>query len=35
MLKKGSAKKVTIYVNEDSRYQLLPLYVGILSYLLQ
>src|SRR5689334_18732389 len=34
MLKKGSAKKVTIYVNEDSRYHLEPLYGAILTYLM-
>jgi PII-like signaling protein len=34
MLKKGSAKKVTIYVNEDSRYHLQPLYEAILTYLM-
>lgn len=34
MLKKGSAKKVTIYVNEDARYHLQPLYEAILTYLM-
>jgi PII-like signaling protein len=34
MLKKGSAKKVTIYVNEDSRYHHQPLYEAVLTYLL-
>jgi len=34
MLKRGPAKKVTIYVNEDARYHLQPLYESILSYLL-
>ncbi len=34
MLKKGSAKKVTIYVNEDSRYHHQPLYEAILTYLM-
>lgn len=34
MLKTGSAKKVTIYVNEDSRYHLQPLYEAILTYLM-
>jgi len=34
MLKKGSAKKVTIYINEDSRYHLQPLYEAILTYLM-
>jgi PII-like signaling protein len=34
MLNKGPAKKVTIYVNEDSRYHLQPLYEAILTYLM-
>src|SRR6516162_7468701 len=34
MLSKGAAKKVTIYVNEDSRYHLQPLYEAILTYLM-
>src|SRR6059058_3661735 len=34
MLKKGSAKKVTIYVNEDTQYHLQPLYEAILTYLM-
>src|SRR5438093_1340015 len=34
MLKKGSAKKVTIYVNEDSQYHLQPLYEAILTFLM-
>src|SRR5262245_58153041 len=34
MLKKGAAKKVTIYVNEDSQYHLQPLYEALLTYLL-
>ena len=34
MLKKGSAKKVTIYINEDTQYHLQPLYEAILFYLL-
>src|SRR5215831_12985976 len=34
MLKKGAAKKVTIYINEDSRYHLQPLYEAILTYLM-
>src|SRR5207237_6492182 len=34
MLKKGAAKKVTIYVNEDTQYHLQPLYEAILTYLM-
>jgi PII-like signaling protein len=34
MLKKGAAKKVTIYVNEDTQYHLQPLYEAILAYLM-
>ena len=34
MLSKGPAKKVTIYLNEDTRYHLSPLYEAILSFLL-
>ena len=34
MLAKGPAKKVCIYVNEDTRHNLVPLYEAILSYLL-
>jgi PII-like signaling protein len=34
MLSKGPAKKVCIYVNEDTRYHMTPLYEAILSYLL-
>src|SRR2546422_796980 len=34
MLKKGPAKKVTIYVNEDARYHLTSLYEAVLQYLL-
>src|SRR5215831_15941256 len=34
MLKKGAAKKVIIYVNEDTRYHLQPLYEAILTYLM-
>jgi len=34
MLKKGAAKKVTIYINEDTKYHLQPLYEAILTYLL-
>jgi PII-like signaling protein len=34
MLFKGPAKKVCIYVNEDTRYNLVPLYEAILSYLM-
>jgi PII-like signaling protein len=34
MLTKGPAKKVTIYVNEDTQYHMGPLYEAILSFLL-
>src|SRR6266487_4326662 len=34
MLRKGSAKKVTIYVNEDSQYHAGPLYEAILALLM-
>jgi len=34
MLQKGTAKKVTIYVNEDTRHHLGPLYESILTFLL-
>jgi PII-like signaling protein len=34
MLKKGPAKKVTIYVNEDTQYHLQPLYEAILQFLM-
>ena len=34
-LKKGAAKKVTIYVNENTRYHLGPLYEAILAFLLR
>jgi len=34
MLAKGAAKKVTIYVNEDTRYHHGPLYEALLTYLL-
>ena len=34
MLTKGAAKKVTIYVNEDARYHMGPLYESILLFLL-
>jgi PII-like signaling protein len=34
MLKRGAAKKVTIYVNEDTRHHLGPLYEAILTFLL-
>ena len=34
MLSKGPAKKVYIYVNEDTRHNLVPLYEAILSYLM-
>jgi len=35
MLAKGAAKKVTIYVNEDTRYHHGPLYEAVLTFLLQ
>jgi len=34
MLKKGPAKKVTIYINEDTQYHLGPLYEAILTFLM-
>lgn len=34
MLEKGTAKKVTIYVNEDTQHHLGPLYESILTFLL-
>jgi PII-like signaling protein len=34
MLQPGPAKKVTVYVNEDSRHRTTPLYEAILTYLL-
>ncbi len=34
MLSKGAAKKVTIYVNESTRYHLGPLYEAILTFLM-
>src|SRR5215470_14248675 len=34
MLNKGAAKKVIIYVNEDTQYHLQPLYQAILTYLM-
>src|SRR5215467_14137526 len=34
MLAKGAAKKVTIYVNEDTQRRLHPLYESILSFLM-
>src|SRR5260221_7708512 len=34
MLKKGSAKEVTIYVNEDTQHHLQPLYEAVLTYLM-
>jgi PII-like signaling protein len=34
MLYKGSAKKVTIYVNEDTQHHMQPLYQAILTYLM-
>ncbi len=34
MLSKGPAKKVTIYLNEDTQHYLGPLYESILNYLM-
>ena len=34
MLNKGQAKKVTIYVNEDTQHHLGPLYESILTFLM-
>lgn len=34
MLSKGAAKKVTIYVNEDTQHHLSPLYESILTFLM-
>jgi len=34
MIRKGPAKKVTIYVNEDTPYHLGPLYEAILTFLM-
>lgn len=34
MLARGAAKKVTVYVNEDSSYHSTPLYEAVLNYLL-
>jgi PII-like signaling protein len=34
MLSKGAAKKVTIYLNEDTQHHLGPLYESILTYLM-
>src|SRR5271170_2963713 len=34
MLSKGTAKKVTIYLNEDSQHHLAPLYESILTFLM-
>ncbi len=34
MLSKGTAKKVTIYVNEDTQFHLAPIYESILTFLL-
>src|SRR5580658_1317621 len=33
MLSKGTAKKVTIYLNEDTQHHLAPLYESILTFL--
>ena len=35
MLSKGTAKKVTMYINEDTRYHHGPLYEAIMHFLLQ
>ena len=35
MLSKGKAKKVTIYINEDTRYHHGPLYEAVMHLLLQ
>ena len=34
MLQKGTARKVTIYVNEDAKHHLTPLYESVLTFLL-
>lgn len=34
MLSKGAAKKVTIYLNEDTQHHLVPLYESILTFLM-
>src|SRR5580693_6877682 len=34
MLSKGIAKKVTVYLNEDTQHHLTPLYESILSFLM-
>jgi PII-like signaling protein len=34
MLRKGAAKKVTVYVNEDAKHHRTPLYEAILTFLL-
>jgi PII-like signaling protein len=34
MLQKGTARKVTIYVNEDARHHLTPLYEALLTFLM-
>jgi PII-like signaling protein len=34
MLKRGLAKKVTIYLNEDTQYHMQPLYEAVLSFLM-
>ena len=35
MLRRGAAKKITVYVNEDARHHHGPLWEAILDYLLQ
>ena len=34
MLAKGPAKKVTVYLNEDTKYHHQPLHIALLEYLL-
>ena len=34
MLPKGAAKKVTIFLNEDTQHHLAPLYESILTFLM-
>jgi uncharacterized protein len=34
MLRQGIAKKVTIYINEDTQHHLTPLYESLLSFLI-
>src|SRR5215471_11575660 len=35
MLTKGPAKRVTIYLNEDTRHHLTPLHDAVMAYLMQ